>query len=135
MDLKQQFAPLLQSGWLIIVHAFAAMLAIALGGMQLTLKKGSALHRHMGRVWVTLMAVVAISSFGIHHIRMLGPFSIIHLLSAYTLYALWQSVVAARSGRIKDHKKDMLQLYVLALIVTGFFTFLPGRIMHQVIFG
>jgi len=135
MDLIKQFAPLLESGWLIIVHALAAMLAIALGGAQLALKKGSTVHRYMGRVWVTLMVVVAISSFGIHHIRMLGPFSIIHLLSAYTLYTLWKSVVAARSGRIKDHRRDMLQLYALALIVTGLFTFLPGRIMHQVLFG
>jgi uncharacterized membrane protein len=29
----------------------------------------------------------------------------------------------------------MLSLYFLALIVTGLFTLLPGRVMHSVLFG
>jgi uncharacterized membrane protein len=29
----------------------------------------------------------------------------------------------------------MVQLYVLALLVTGLFTLWPGRLMHEAIFG
>ncbi len=29
----------------------------------------------------------------------------------------------------------MTSLFVLALVVTGFFTFWPGRIMYQAVFG
>jgi uncharacterized membrane protein len=33
------------------------------------------------------------------------------------------------------HRNSMIQLYVLALLLTGAFTLVPGRTMHAVIFG
>ena len=41
------------------------------------------------------------------------------------------AVQAARRGDIRRHKRAMTSLFWLALVLTGAFTFLPGRVMHQ----
>ena len=117
------------------LHALAAMVAIILGGIQLAMKKGGALHRLLGRLWVGLMAVVAGSSFFIHEIKLWGLYSPIHVLSLWTLFSLGLAIYFVRVGKIKRHQQVMIALYGFALILTGFFTLLPGRVMHQVVFG
>ena len=129
------FDPLWASGWLIASHAVAAILALGVGAVQLIGPKGTTLHRALGYVWVGAIAFVAFGSFGIHTIRMIGPFSPIHILSVITLLGLWRAVTLARAGEISRHRRAMRQLYLLALVVTGLFTLWPGRVMHQVLFG
>jgi uncharacterized membrane protein len=66
--------PLLTSTPVIQVHAFAAISAFVLGLVQLVAPKGT-------------LGLIAVSSFWIHGIRMIGPFSPIHALSIFTLSA------------------------------------------------
>jgi uncharacterized membrane protein len=73
-------APLLDAAPAIPVHAFAAMTAFMLGIVQLAAPKGTLPHRTLGWIWVCLMLAVAISAFWIHEIRLVGPWSPIHLL-------------------------------------------------------
>jgi uncharacterized membrane protein len=127
--------PLLNAGPLIQIHAFAAMGAFALGVVQLTAPKGTIPHRTVGWIWVALMLTVAVSSFWIHDIRMFGPFSAIHLLSIVTLVTVPAAVLAARRHRVVTHRKAMTSIFVGALVIAGFFTFMPGRIMYRVAFG
>ena len=117
------------------LHAIMAMVAIILGGIQLSMKKGGAIHKLLGRIWVGLMLIVAISSFFIHEIKLWGAYSPIHLLSLWTIFSLGLAIYFVRVGNIKRHKQVMIVLYFFALILTGFFTFMPGRIMHQIFFG
>lgn len=117
------------------LHAIAAMVAIILGGIQLYMKKGGMVHKILGRLWVGLMLIVSISSFFIHEIKLWGLYSPIHLLSIWTIFSLGLAVYFVRIGNIKRHKQVMIALYVFALILTGFFTLLPGRVMHQVLIG
>jgi uncharacterized membrane protein len=116
-------------------HALLALLAILLGGLQLSRVKGTPQHRILGWIWVALMAYVATSSFLISEIKMWGAYSPIHLLSAWTLISLVIATYHARRGNIRQHKIWMVLLYVLALLVTGLFTLWPGRVMHAVLFG
>ncbi|MEO0390363.1 MAG: DUF2306 domain-containing protein [Pseudomonadota bacterium] len=116
-------------------HAMAAFAALALGAAQFLLPKGTALHRGLGYAWILSMAYVALSSFAIYELRLIGPFSPIHGLSVLTLVSLVQAIRAARQGNIAQHQRIMRSLYFLALIVTGLFTLLPGRAMHTVVFG
>lgn len=127
--------PLLEASAAIQIHAAAAILAFLLGGMILFRRKGDRLHRMGGRIWAGLMLAVCLSSFFIHTIRMFGPWSPIHLLSVGTLAALARGVWAAKARRIVDHRRTMQATYLGALVAAGFFTFMPGRIMHQVFFG
>ena len=128
-------APLLQAAPAIPLHAFAAMAALVLGLVQFAAPKGTLPHRTIGWIWVGLMAVVAASSFWIHQIRLVGPFSPIHVLSIFTLVVLPLAVWRAHTHRVPDHRRMMIFIFAGALVVAGLFTLLPGRIMHHVIFG
>ena len=128
-------APLLNASPAIQVHAFTAMAAFALGAVQLAAAKGTLPHRALGWIWVGLMAVVAVSSFFIHELRMWGPWSPIHLLAIYVLITLPLAVLAARRHERERHRRAMIGMFVGALVIAGLFTFYPGRIMHAVLFG
>ena len=128
-------APLLNASPVIQIHAFAAMSAFALGLVQFAAPKGTLPHRTIGWIWVVLMATIAVSSFWIHSIRLVGPFSPIHLLSILTLVTVPLAVYAAHRHEVSRHRKAMITIFVGALVVAGFFTFVPGRIMHAVLFG
>ena len=116
-------------------HAYAAFLAVLIGGWQLFAAKGTLRHKYLGYIWVSLMLFVSVSSFWIHTIGHIGPFSVIHLIALFTIWSVYRAIKAARSRNIKKHKQVMRQLYALALILTGAFTFLPGRVMHGVLFN
>jgi len=128
-------APLLDAAPAIPLHAFAAMAAFVLGVVQLAAPKGTLPHRTLGWIWVVLMAVVALSSFWIHQIRLFGPWSPIHLLSIFTPIMLVFGVLAARRHNVRAHKITMISIFAGALVIAGLFTFVPGRIMHAVVFG
>jgi uncharacterized membrane protein len=64
--------PLLDAAPAIPLHAFAAMTAFALGLVQFAAPKGTLPHRAIGWTWVLLMMAVAVSSFWIHEIRLVG---------------------------------------------------------------
>ena len=117
------------------LHALAAIVAILLGAIQLLSPKGTLIHKALGWVWVLLMLVVSVSSLFIHEINMWGKYSPIHILSLWTIFCLLLAIYFVRIGNIKRHKQTMTLLYLLALILTGLFTLLPGRVMHVVIFG
>ena len=117
------------------LHALAAIFAILLGAIQLLSRKGTLIHKALGWVWVLLMLAVSVSSLFIHEINMWGKYSPIHILSLWTIFCLLLAIYFVRIGNIKRHKQIMVLSYLLALILTGLFTLLPGRVMHTVIFG
>jgi uncharacterized membrane protein len=129
------FAPLLNAAPGIPVHAFAALTAFMLGVVQLAAPKGTLPHRTLGWIWVCLMLAVAISSFWIHEIRLVGPWSPIHLLSIFVLITVPLAVWKAHRHQVADHRRIMISIFTGALVIAGLFTLLPGRIMHAVAFG
>ena len=129
------FEPLWDAGPLIASHAVAAMAALVLGLAQLVSEKGTTQHRIIGQIWVLAMAFVAITSFFIFELQMLGPVSPIHILSLVVVYYLFVGVRAARQGNKRLHKRVMKSLFWFGLVLTGWFTLMPGRIMFEVVFG
>jgi uncharacterized membrane protein len=115
----------------IIVHATCATAALGLGAFVLARRKGTPSHRAFGWLWVLLMAVVAGISFWIYRER----WSWIHGLSVWTLLSLVYGVRQARRGQVKAHRITMIALFVGALLVTGLFTLLPGRLIGQAVWG
>jgi len=128
-------APLLDAAPAIPVHAFAAMAAFVLGLVQFAAPKGTLPHRTLGWIWVGLMLSVALSSFWIHQIRLLGPWSPIHLLSVFTLVMVPFGVWKAHRHQVAAHRLTMILIFSGALVIAGLFTLVPGRIMHAVVFG
>lgn len=129
------FSLLLQAAPAIQIHVATAFLALLLGAYLLIAPKGTKTHRMLGRIWIGVMVVTSLSSFFIHSLRLYFGFSPIHILSVMTLIGSWQAVVAARAGRIAEHRRHVGNLYSLALLTAGAFTLLPGRLMHKLLFG
>ncbi len=131
--------PLLHAPLAVQIHVATVLPAFVLGTWQIFFStKGSPLHRATGYIYLTLMTVTAISTLFIHAINPNGKFfglSWIHLFVPLTLYGVYGALVTARRHDIKGHKRAMISTYVGALLIAGALAFMPGRIMHQVVFG
>lgn len=127
-DLIAEQAPVLQ------LHIAAATLALVIGVVLLAGIKGNRLHRTLGWTWAAAMATVAVSSFFIRDMND-GAFSLIHLLSGWTLIVLPMGLYAARRHEVARHRGRMTGLFVGALLIAGLFTFMPGRLMWRVFLG
>lgn len=116
---------------IILAHVVTAAGALVIGGLTLTMKKGTFLHKTLGRVWVGLMILTALVSFGI---RIDGHFSWIHILSVVTLVGVTSAVIAAMRGNIRAHRGGMLASYI-SLAVAGAFTLLPDRLLGDLVWS
>lgn len=127
--------PLLTAPPMIQLHVAVAVVALGLTGVQLIGRKGSRTHRRLGYAWAGAMMLLALTGLFIHSIRMIGPFSPIHLLSLLVLVMVPLAVLNARAGKVRAHRWTVLSLVVFGLLGAGAFTFWPGRLMHAVAFG
>ena len=127
--------PILAAPIAIQIHAFAAISAMLLGALILFRRKGTPTHKLLGRMWVGLMLIVATSALFINEIRLIGPFSPIHIFVVVTYLGLWEGIREIRRGNVEAHQATMKSVYLGALLLTGAFTLLPGRRMHAVLFG
>ncbi len=127
--------PLLTAPLAIQIHVATVVPAAFLGAFLLAHRKGTRWHRRLGRLWIGLMVVSALSSFFIGSINLFFGFSPIHVLSILVLWSSLQAVRAARRGDIAAHRKNILGMYVGGIIVAGGFTLVPGRLMNNVVFS
>ncbi|MBL1434859.1 MAG: DUF2306 domain-containing protein [Rhodobacteraceae bacterium] len=126
--------PLLEAGLVIQTHAISATIAAVLGPVIIYGRKGTTLHKQLGKFWALAMGLAIVSSAFIWQIRLVGPFSPIHLLTLLGAWGLINGINHARKGRIAAHQASMKGLYFWALGVAGVFTFMPGRIMSRMVF-
>ena len=121
----------------IYIHLFTAGAAAFLGPFIVFRKKGDARHKLLGRIWASLMIITAITSV---FIRSPGQgiagtgFSYIHIFTVWTLVNVPLAIWAIRNGNVRAHRGAMLGLY-LGLLIAGGFTFLPGRLLGNLVFG
>src|SRR5207302_4157241 len=97
------------------------------------LRKGTAMHKALGRIWVALMLIVALSSFWLTGIRQ-GGFSVIHLLSAWTLVSLALAIYFIRRGNVRAHRGFMIGTF-LGLAGAGLGALMPGRALYAFFFA
>ncbi|MEM1046774.1 MAG: DUF2306 domain-containing protein [Pseudomonadota bacterium] len=131
--------PIFDASLAIRLHLAAIALAIVATAVILPLPKGTVLHRTVGMVWVAAMMTAALVSFGI---RDPDPefsngygLSPIHILSVVVLISVPNAVWQIRKGRVEAHRRAMISLVIGALGIAGLFTFIPGRLMWQVVSG
>lgn len=137
------FQPLLDSPWHIQLHAIAALAALVLGIVQFIAPKGTLPHRILGPVWALLMATVIISAAFIVRPRdpgesFLAHFTFIHyIFIPLTSWGLVGGLYHVIKGGpdMKKHAGPFFGIFLGGLIIAGFFTFMPGRIMHDVLFN
>lgn len=127
--------PFLAAPFAVQIHVLFAVPALILGPIALFRRSRDGLHRWSGRFWAIAMAGLALSSFFIQTIRIIGPFSPIHILSVMTILGLAQSFYFLWRRQYQAHGRAMRSLYLQALILAGVFTFLPGRRMNLMFFA
>ncbi len=120
--------------WVVKVHVYAALTALAIGTVIWFRPKGRGLHKTLGWSWVIAMATTAVSSLFIMEVNR-GFFSFIHLLSGWTIIALPMAIFAIRNRKVDAHRRGMTGMFVGGLIVAGLLSFIPGRVMFEMFFG
>lgn len=118
--------------WALIIHVGTVIPALILGAPVLLMKKGTARHKMMGRIWASLMMVTAISSFWLQGLT--GSIGPIHIFSVITIVSIPRAILAARRGDLVAHRRGMIGPYI-GLFVAGLFSFLPDRMMGQIAFS
>ncbi|MBB3441899.1 DUF2306 domain-containing protein [Sinorhizobium sp. B11] len=127
--------PLFNAPLAIQIHVLAVVPAAILGAYLLARPKGTPRHRLLGKVWMALMVITALSSFFIHRINLFHGFSPIHLLSIAVLAGSWRAILAARRHDIRTHRRVVSGMYFGGIVVAGLATLLPGRLMNAVAFS
>lgn len=117
----------------VFIHVGAALLALAIGGFLMLSPKGVGPHKLLGWTWVMAMAATAISSLFIFGLNR-DFFSIIHLLSGWTLIALPMALFAIRRRNVGMHRRMMTGLFVGGLLIAGGLAFIPGRLLFETFF-
>lgn len=120
----------LQPDWAVGLHLATVIPAFGLGIAVMVMKKGTSAHKMLGRVWAMLMMVTAISSFWLQ--GLFGGIGPIHIFSVMTLVSIPRAIWAVRKGDIKTHQRAMTGPFI-GLCVAGAFSFIPGRIMSDLL--
>jgi len=94
------------------------------------------LHRAFGYAWVTMMLATALSALFIRsEVNRHGFFSWIHLLIPATIISLIVAFWFLAKGNIRGHRLTMINLYISACLIAGFFTLAPNRFLGQFLWG
>lgn len=123
---------------LMYLHLVSVVPCIFLGAYGLFGKKGTAIHRTLGKVYMVLMLFTAIISLFMPArvgSQFLHHFGWIHLFSFLTIWTVPTAYTAIKKGKIKSHQRKMVLLYIGAIGIAGGFTLAPGRYLHELFFG
>ncbi|EAQ28126.1 hypothetical protein NAP1_11043 [Erythrobacter sp. NAP1] len=116
----------------VMFHVATVIPCVPLGLYLLVARKGTPMHKQLGKLWVALMVTTATSTLFIHDGMAL---SWIHIFVPFTYRASWLIVKTARAGDIKAHKAEIVSLFLGALMIPGIFSFvIPGRLMNVMLF-
>lgn len=117
----------------IVIHVTTVLPCVPLGLYLLLARKGTPLHRQLGKLWVALMVVTATATLWIGG---LGNFSLIHIFVPMTYRGAWLIVTTARRRDIARHRREVLGLFLGALTIPGLWAlFAPGRLLNVMLLG
>jgi uncharacterized membrane protein len=120
------------------VHLATIIPAFVIGTYLLLNRKGTPRHRLLGKIYMLLMLATAVVTLVMPAQvgpRLFNHFGFIHLFSVMVLYSVPAAYLAARKGDIATHKGNMIGIYIGGILIAGAFAFMPGRMLHQLIFG
>jgi len=120
------------------LHLATVVPAFFLGGFQFLSRKGTRLHRLLGRIYMLFMLATALITLSMP--AKVGPqflhhFGFIHIFSLLALLNVPLAYIAARLGYIRAHRFAMISLYVGGILIAGALAFSPGRMLHTWLFG
>lgn len=120
------------------IHLATVVPAFFIGAYQLLRPKGTPQHKRLGRVYVVLMVLTAVVTLFMPAQvgpQLLGHFGLIHLFCVIVLVNIPLAIRAARRGDIQSHRGAMIGVYVGGILIAGTFALMPGRLLHDWLFG
>jgi uncharacterized membrane protein len=120
------------------LHLATIVPAFLIGTYLLARRKGTPLHKILGKIYMVLMlstAVITLFMSDGSGPRLLGHFGFIHLFSLLVLYSVPAAYINIRKGNVLAHRGNMIGVYVGGILIAGAFTFLPGRLLHDWVFN
>jgi len=124
--------------YLMYAHLITVIPCVFIGAYLLLVKKGTGIHRKLGRIYMILMLITAVITLFMPAAvgpQVLNHFGWIHLFSFLTLWTVPTAYTAIKKGNVRAHKRKMVLLYFGAILIAGGFTFTPGRYLHGLFFG
>lgn len=115
-------------------HIGTIITAVILTPVMLLRRRGDRLHRRLGWLWVSAMALTALLTFGIRGINQ-GSLSLIHILSAWTLVQVPLIVWSAKTHNHRRHRNTVRGMVAGALLIAGIFTFPFDRLLGHWLMG
>jgi len=122
-------------GWL---HTFASLLALGMGAFVLVRKKGTHLHKLIGRIYAGALLVAGFSAFAIYRFDIqfvpfkAGPnvFGLFHYETVFLLAFLFLALFTARRQRhaFSAYAHPFSMLVVYYMVVAGFINELFVRV-------
>ncbi len=116
------------------LHLVTIAIALALTPLLMLRRRGDRWHRRLGWTWSIAMFSTGVISLGIRGLGE-GHLSWIHLFSLLTIVSVPLLVLAARAHKVQQHRSSVRGLIIGALLIAGVFTFIPGRILGNWMFG
>lgn len=120
------------------LHLATVVPCFLIGGWVLARRKGTAVHKRLGRIYAVLMLFTAVATLAMPAAvgpAVLGHFGFIHLFSVLVLVSVPLAVVAIRKGNRRAHIGHMLGVYFGGILIAGGFAFAPGRLLYGWLFG
>lgn len=122
---------------LAVLHLATVVPAFLLGTWLLLARKGTPIHRALGKVYMALMLLTA--SVTLFMPAQVGPtlrehFGFLHLLSLLVFFCVPAAFFAARRGDVWTHAGNMIGVYVGGILIAGSFALMPGRLLHSWLF-
>lgn len=119
------------------VHLATVLPAFVIGTYLLLSRKGSPVHKRLGKIYMVLMlatAVVTLFMPAVVGSRLFNHFGFIHFFSLLVLYSVPAAYLAARKSDVRQHKYNMIGVYVGGILIAGAFALMPGRLLHTWLF-
>jgi len=120
------------------MHLATVAPAAVIGTYLMIVRKGSAIHKWLGKVYMLLMLITAVISLmmpakiGFTIFSHFGP---IHLLSILAIVSVIAAYDAIKRKNIDRHRKAMIGLFTGGVLIAGTFTLMPGRFLHALLFS
>jgi len=119
------------------LHLATVIPAFGIGTLQLLKRKGTPIHKRLGRIYMMLMMATALITLAMP--AQVGPqflqhFGFIHAFSLLALFSVPTAYFAARRGELNVHRASMIALYIGGILIAGAFAFAPGRMLHGWLF-
>ena len=120
------------------IHLVTVLPCFLIGAWLLLRRKGTTVHKRLGRVYAVLILFTAIVTLPMPAAvgpRLLDHFGFIHLFSVLVLVSVPAALCSIRHGNVSGHRRHMVGVYIGGILIAGTFALMPGRLLYTWLFA